>query len=184
MDARRRSHLDDAERHLEHVLARAAVLARFGVRPNRCLQVADAVLEASEVTVAHLCEKNPPLQSARRVRTPCCLDIAREKAPHPNRFFDQVGQVPLEFNLEAIESRLRFVLALFDPRFVERFERSAVHSPGMLFVPRLGLRVRHFAFCECFLEVTVDEVRLFVQARVESRGFDGREREGESRTGE
>lgn len=50
------SHLNDAETHLEDMLTRRAVLATLGVRADGALQVTHAVLEASEVAVAHLCD--------------------------------------------------------------------------------------------------------------------------------
>lgn len=48
------THLDDAEAHLEDVLAGGAELAALGVRPDRALEVSRAVEEAGEVAVAHL----------------------------------------------------------------------------------------------------------------------------------
>jgi hypothetical protein len=49
-----KAYLDDSERHLEDVLTRAAVLATFRIRADGPLEIADLVLEPSEVAMAHL----------------------------------------------------------------------------------------------------------------------------------
>lgn len=48
------AYLDDSERHLENVLTRAAVLATFRVRADGSLEIANLVLEPSEVAMSHL----------------------------------------------------------------------------------------------------------------------------------